>query len=718
MRTAQLNCGREGLSVNVKKACLSESGATGRMWYGAIYYPEHWPEERWAIDAGMMRDAGFNVVRLAEFAWVRLQPEPGAFVADWLDRAIDTLADAGISVLLGTPTAGPPAWLTCADSTEDDCRQQYEDGARWEPGGRSMCCLNHPRFIEATAGIVRAMGERYARHPAVMGWQLDNEIGMYGNRCHCPRCVAAFRDYLRGRYDDIAVLNRRLGMIFGGAEFNDFNQIPLPRLRQDLHNPGLLLESFRFFADSEARYLNRQAEILRACGVTTPITHNVCHMYGGNNGSDPARIFADLDVAGWDNYPQQFGADPKPARLALLHAITRSCKPGKAYWMLEQQAGAPFGMPEDDPRRIRLWAWQSVAHGAGMILFFRWRQCRFGGEQYWRGILRHDGEANDRYRVIAGIGDELRRLSHLLPGKPGPNRAAILLDFDACVSINHGAASGGPRIRYLDQAESWYEALRVNGLQADVVRQPPEPGSYELLVLPSARLMAPDWAEALKRFTAAGGTVIATPCTGALNRDHVAPDGAVPHLLSDLFGLRCVGGSSLTELAAAPKEIQGADAALLAGLAGPGMVPLISIRQGLPQQSAARIWCDHVELNGARELARFALRKPANGRPAITSRKMGAGQAVYVAGILEQDFLNALIRVLLPGAPRRGVASDNPSVEVAQWESAGGGSIWIVLNHGAEPATVAVTQKLYDALQNRPVVDSATIAPYDVMVLT
>lgn len=427
------------------------------MWFGAAYYPEHWPEERWATDARLMREAGFNVARLGEFAWAKMEPDEDRFDFDWLDRAIAVLHREGISVLLGTPTAGPPAWLVNAPGPDADCRIVYEDAGRWQFGGRSLCCVNHPRFIERSRRIARAMGEHFAGHPAVMGFQIDNEIGMYGTRCHCDFCLAKFREWMRKKHGDLRRVNERLGTIFGGGIFRDFDDIPFPRARQDMHNPGLLLESQRFVSESNVAYVAMQAAALREAGVRRPITTNVCHMAGGSMGINEHALFRDLDVVGWDCYPQQFGYDPSPFTMGLLHSMARGYKE-RPYWMLEQQSGAPMGAAADDPRRIRLWAWQSAAHGAEMILFFRWRTARFGGEQYWRGIFDHDGQPNERYEVVSRLGAEVRRLEGPLARLKRRNETAVLMDYDACISFHYNHY--GARFAYRTHVESFFAALQ------------------------------------------------------------------------------------------------------------------------------------------------------------------------------------------------------------------------------------------------------------------
>jgi beta-galactosidase GanA len=196
-----------------------------------------------------------------------MEPEEERFEFGWLERAIAVLQREGISVLLGTPIAGPPAWLVNATDPAWDCRQVYESGLRWQFGGRSLCCVNHPRFIERSGRIAGALGAHFADNPAVMGFQVDNEVGMYGTRCHCAVCRRKFREWMQRKYGAISAVNERLGTIFGGGLFRHFEDIPIPRLGQDLHNPGLLLDSQRFFSESNADFLRRQVEALRAAGV-------------------------------------------------------------------------------------------------------------------------------------------------------------------------------------------------------------------------------------------------------------------------------------------------------------------------------------------------------------------------------------------------------------------------------------------------------------------
>src|SRR5215212_6049719 len=347
--------------------------------FGVDYYPEHWPEARWSVDAQLMAEAGFNTVRLAEFAWSRLEPQPGVFDFAWLVRAI-----------LGTPTASPPPWLMQA---QPDLFRVDEQGRRLTFGNRREYCPSHPLYHDCTRAIVTVMAEHYAPHPHVVGWQIDNE---FGDRCYCPVCRDAFQHWLRRRYETLDALNGAWGTIFWSHVYTDWSQIPVPVATGGSPNPGLALDFARFASDTYVAYQQLQIDLLRSRTSGQFITHNLMGFgYDKINYYDLAR---ELDLVTWDNYPRtqwSLAADVDPSGPALAAATMYGLKQ-QPFWVMEQQAG-PGGwelvsvMPR--PGELRLWAYQQIAHGADGIIFFRWRTARHGAEQYWHGLLEHDGRA-------------------------------------------------------------------------------------------------------------------------------------------------------------------------------------------------------------------------------------------------------------------------------------------------------------------------------------
>jgi len=150
-----------------------------KLHFGAAYYPEHWTEERWPEDIHLMVNAGFTVARLGEFAWSTFEPEEGDFHFDWLEDAIELLAENNIQTVLGTPTAAPPAWLT---HKYPNTLAVNEDGKKREHGIRCHYCVNSSEYHHQTRRIVNAMAERFGPNPHIVGWQFDNE---YGTVCYC-----------------------------------------------------------------------------------------------------------------------------------------------------------------------------------------------------------------------------------------------------------------------------------------------------------------------------------------------------------------------------------------------------------------------------------------------------------------------------------------------------------------------------------------------------
>ncbi len=394
--------------------------------YGADYYPEQWPVERWNIDARLMKEAGFNVVRLAEFAWSRMEPAAGYYDFAWLDRVIDILGEQGIDVVLGTPTASPPPWLM---SEHPDLFNVWPDGVRATYGSRRTYCPTNPIYRRYARNITQAMAEHYRTHPRVIGWQIDNE---FGDACYCEMCQAGFQSWLANKYSSLDALNAAWGTIFWSHVYTDWAQIPLPALTSrtplgldsgTVANPGLILDFARFVSDTYVGFQNNQLAILRTQCPNHFVTHNLMGFgYDKLNYFDLAKP---LDFVTWDNYPRGFWrSDGKmsPPDLALEHATMYGLK-NHNFWVMEAQSGrSGWHVMGSVPRpgELRLWAYQAIAHGADAIVFFRWRSGRFGTEQLWQGILDHDGIPRRRYQEIKQMGQELQQIGSHSRGSQGP----------------------------------------------------------------------------------------------------------------------------------------------------------------------------------------------------------------------------------------------------------------------------------------------------------
>lgn len=494
---------------------------------GVCYYPEHWPEERWAKDAGLMRECGLEIVRIGEFAWSRIEPREGQYDWDWLDRAIETLAAAGLKLILGTPTATPPAWLT----------QRYPavlrvdaDGRRWSHGGRRHTCPTHPTYRELSARIVSAMSERYGKHPAVVAWQIDNELGNHSTaRCACDNCRQEFQGWCRQRYETLDRLNAAWGTIFWSQSYSDWSQIPLPSdPTGGGHNPSLHIAYRRFASDAHVNFVRQQTAILRPSSPGRTLTTNIAPLDDELNWHD---IAAEVDVISWDNYPHGF---EHPADVAFFHDLVRGLK-RRPFWVMEQQAGrinwTPYNPPVP-PGQVRLWTYQALAHGAENVIYFRWRACRYGQEQYHSGLLNHDTSPAQGFYEAQQIAGELKQQEI----RRAPASVALLISYDDAWTTQVEPHTA--QFDYWRMARAIYRDFWQRGINVDVIRRGSEISQYQHVIPVAPLLIDTGEAERWRAYIAAGGRLSLTIRTFVKDQENVWSDQPLPHGLTDLIGAR------------------------------------------------------------------------------------------------------------------------------------------------------------------------------------
>ena len=588
---------------------------------GVAYYPEQWPRERWETDARLMAEAGISVVRIAEFAWIELEPSPGSFDFAWLDDAVEILAAHGHAIMLGTPTAAPPAWLIEAHPEVLPLRG---DGRRHSFGHRRHYCPNQPAMLEASRRIVTALADRYGDDSRVFAWQIDNELM---GRCVCGACRAGFHDWLRERYGTIDVLNESWGTAFWSQRYEDFAQVPLPELgpipqggfMAAAPNPSLALDFRRFTSDSHIAFLRLQVEALRArIRPEQRITHNLMGFKFPE--IDYHRLAAELDVVSWDNYPS-LNRSGRWSGTALGADAMRGLK-NAPVWIVEQQVG-PLGWEVLHTLRrgqMRLYTFQAIAHGAELVGYFRWRTARHGTEQHWYGVLDAHGGIGRRYRELADVARELDSLGGALDGARPVSTAAVLHDYDSRFALQ--VQPTNPSLAYEETIQRHYEALRALGVGVDAIAPTAELAAYRLVAAPNLYVLDEAVAAHLRAYVESGGTLVLAPRVGVKDRCNVVPERPFPTFLADLAGVEVTDVASL--LADEPVRIAGVD--------------------GIPD-GVFRGWFEEIEPKGAHVLALYAEGDFAE-TPAVTAHAVGAGRVVYVAGAAEPTTLMQLYAAL------------------------------------------------------------------------
>ncbi|WP_369025983.1 beta-galactosidase [Qipengyuania sp. RANM35] len=510
---------------------------------GVCYYPEHWPETRWAEDARLMRETGLTRVRIGEFAWSRIEPEPGKFDWGWLDRAVDTLHAAGLGIIMGTPTATPPKWVVDA---MPDMVALDRNGRPRGFGSRRHYCFSHAGYRAQAARITRAVAERYGQHPGIASWQTDNEYGCHDTvQSFSPAARDAFRLWLAERYGTVAALNEAWGNVFWSMEYRSFDEVELPNLTVTEANPAHSLAFRRFSSDQVVSFNKAQVDILRECSPGRDITHNAMGFYTGYDHHDLA---ADLDVLGWDSYPlgflemfrfteeqkRRFAHSGHPDIAAFHHDLYRGCAKDGRWSVLEQQPG-PVNWarhnPAPLPGMVRLWTLEAYAHGAELVSYFRWRQFPKAQEQMHAGLLRPDATPAPALAEARAAADDLAGLEGGAPVK----QAALVFSYAAEWMTQIQPQGEGKSALWA--AFHCYSALRRLGLNVDIVHPDASLDGYALAVVPCLPIVSDTLVANLEAFD---GQVVIGPRSGSRDTDFGIPPTLAPGKLEALVGGRVV----------------------------------------------------------------------------------------------------------------------------------------------------------------------------------
>jgi beta-galactosidase len=655
---------------------------SARLDLGAAYYPEHWPAERWPEDILLMREAGLSVVRMGEFAWSTMEPEPGQFDLDWLSSAISLLADVGIATVLGTPTAAPPAWLA---QRHPDLMAVDENGRRVQFGNRCHYCVTSPDFHEAARRIARAMGTQFGWHPSVIGWQLDNE---YNRICYCERCQLQFQAYLRAKFCSLDALNDAWSTVYWSQTYSEWAQIPIPI---GYHNPGLILEFRRFVTESYRRFQRLVIDELRPHlrpGVW--ITHN---FMGNFAGFDHYAMSEDLDMTSWDWYIGSGHNDCLASGAG--HDLNRGFK-RRNFWVMETQVGHTnhTGLNNDLNRgEARAMAWHAIAHGADALLYWQWRMAPGGQEQYWGTIVDQSGLPRPYFDEVQNLGREIAATRCLLAGTVPTADVAILNSYDNRWAIE--AQRQHRDFDYVAHLNHYYRPLAARNIALDVISADASLDGYKLVIAPALHLMNDCRSKRLSEFVERGGHLVLTVRSGMKDEHSALLPCRQPGPLRDLAGVEVVDYYALLD----PVPVSGA------WFSG-----------------TSRIWAERLAIVDSTETEIIATFGASNGwldgRPALTSHRYGSGMVYFFGVYLDEDSQRVFLDRVASGAGVKPIMETPTGVEARARLSADGVEVVIVINHTRAEQSVQLPRRACDHLTGALVQGEMRLAPYGVAVLT
>ncbi|MEJ5258278.1 MAG: beta-galactosidase [Fervidobacterium sp.] len=488
--------------------------------YGAAYYPEHWDEKFWNVHIKVMKEYGIEWVRIGEFMWSVIEPEDGKFDFSVLDKAINILKANDIKVILGTPTATPPAWLTkkYPEMLPVDWHGQVRGF-----GSRRHYSVNSKPYKDYALRITEKYASRYGDE--IDAWQVDNEFGCHGTTYSFANAdLEKFRVWLKEKYGNIENLNKAWGTVFWSQNYNDWNEIVFPINTPTFENPHQMLDIYRFMSDSNIEFLKEQVDIIRKHSKK-PITHNFMIDFMDLNYRKMAEY---IDFVSWDNYIAT--KDYDPLRQSANHSLMRSIK-HKPFLVIEQQPGRVNWRVTNenfDPEYLGMWTKQAYLDGAFGVMPFRFDQIRFGAEQYHGGLLDYAGRPSKRLEAFSKVKNETSGMIEQL------KEIAIYFDYEN--EWIHRISHVNRNFKYWDAVVEIYKAVKNLGYNAEFVFSDDEIDEYKVMIVPYAKYIPEEFSSKLKRFK---GPVFVTAMSALKDQNNWIRE-RIPHNLIDELGLEVV----------------------------------------------------------------------------------------------------------------------------------------------------------------------------------
>lgn len=646
------------------------------MTMGTCYYPEHWDVSLWESDLDRMLEAGISVIRIAEFAWNKVEPEEGRFTFEFFDDFLDLCEKKGMKVIFGTPTATPPAWLTEKYPEVLNCSKE---GVLYRHGGRRHYNYNSPVYQKFCARIVEKEAEHYGGHPAIVGWQIDNELNCETSEFYAEADSEAFREFLKEKYGTLEKLNQAWGTVFWNQTYTDWEQVYVlrPVLNNGI-NPHQHLDYLRFISESTIKFCGIQAEIIRKYKkpddfiMTNGMFQNV----------DNHRMEKEcLDVYTYDSYPNfAYGMDRDPEtaddlndRKWTMHLNeVRSICPH--FGIMEQQSGANgwttrMEAPAPRPGQLTLWAMQSVAQGADFVSFFRWRTATVGTEIYWHGILDYDNRDNRKLREVKEFYQKLKTLEPVC-GASNVATFALIKDYDnewdAEVDEWHKRVRKTSEKGIFQASELCHTPYDIVYLQKDSELE--DLSKYSVAIYPHPTLINKERVKLLKEYVEQGGILVLGCRCGYKDMNGRCVMMPQPGLLQELTGTDI---RDFTFVSPADKEV---------------WAEADGKKMEMPVFNDILTLLEETKVVAAYQNSYYA------GEAAVTEKRLGKGKVIHFGSTFSKGNMSWLLEYLNIKEPFRKYIEAPETLEVVMREKEGRKYLF-VLNFRPEEAEYILNQE-------------------------
>jgi len=664
----------------IMQSVIAQQANINKLLYGVAYYDEYMPYERLEKDVQMMKEAGINVVRIAESTWSTVEPQDGVFDFTHIDRTLNAMHKAGIKVILGTPTYAVPTWLI----------RKYPDVLAITPQGqnqygpRQNMDISNKNFRFHAERVIRKIMEHVKDHPAIIGYQLDNETKAYNTAG--PEVQKLFVQYMKSKFGSLDSINKAFGLDYWSNRINSWEDFPS---MVSSINASQNCEFAKFQRKMVTDYLAWQAAIVSEYKRPEQfMTQNFDFdwkgfSYGIQTEVDHFAACKALDIAGVDIYhPSQdaltgleisFGGD-----------VARSMKSGKNYLLMETEAqGFPEWVPY--PGQLRLQAFSHLASGANMVEYWHWHSIHNSAETYWKGLLSHDFEPNPTYEEAKSIGKDFQKLSPNLINLKKTNSVAILFSNEALSAFNSFKPG---RESYNDILRQMYDAFYRMNVGVDFV----DPSSkniekYKLLIVPALYAAPDSLLKRLNRFVENGGHIVYTFKSGFSDQNVKVRTCRQPGIISEACGIYY---SQFT----VPQNVSLKDDPFQVG----------------SENNKVNTWMELITPTTAKVLAYYD--HPVWGKyAAITQNKYGKGSATYIGCLTSNPVMEKVLADELKNTDLWGEAQKLYfPVITKEGVNQRGKTVHYFFNYSAKPVSVNYTfHNGHELLSDKTVVQNSLL---------
>jgi beta-galactosidase len=639
--------------------------------HGADYNPDQWQHRPDVLeeDIRLMKLAKCNVMSVGIFAWSALEPEEGKFTLEWLDQVLDRFASNGIYAWLATPSGARPAWMS---EKYPEVLRVARGRVRNLQGGRHNHCYTSPVYREKVAIMNTKLAERYADHPAVLGWHISNE---FGGECHCDYCQEAFREWLKRKYGSLEALNHAWWTTFWSHTYSSWSQVESPAPHGESMVHGMNLDWRRFVTDQTVDFYRHEIAPLRAAGSSLPATTNMMDLF---EGLDYRKLADVVDVISWDAYPTWHDEKDNgkvAAWFSFNHDMFRSLKGGQPFMLMESTPSLTNWQAVSKLKRPgmhKLSSMHAIAHGSDSVQYFQWRKSRGSSEKFHGAVVDHVGHEHTRvFKDVTEVGTVLEKLREVL-GTSVDAQVAIVFDWDNRWAVKDAQGPRNMGIHYEDTVVQHYRAFWEQGIPVDVIGRDADFSKYKLLVAPMLYMVDEANGKRIERYVEGGGTLVATYWSGIVDENDLCHLGGFPGPLRKALGIWSEEIDALHDHDSNAFAMQEGNALDLSGT------------------FESHELCDLIHTEGADVLATYRDDFYA-GRPALTVNRFGKGKAYYLATRAKEPFYEEFYsRIARETGVRRALETALPAGVTAQVRTDGEREYVFLLNFSGKEQVIAL----------------------------